>query len=538
MGAASSAICTDPAKILISDERKEQLREAFDAADVIEKNGVLEREEFINFIHSELPQLDHFTNMILKLFGKGKKKKMTFERLLQFYNALEKDDTDPDSLCMVIFNHLDKDNNYFISSKEIIRLHKWIYCEKLKKKKAQEIIDNLNPANPSGLSRDEFIRFFKSQFTSIEEVHNEIDENLDPHVYAAGVNSEHQLGVLTPNRSLKPVEVELTLKYNLIHVAAGHYHTVFVYSDGFAYATGSDKFFQIGNNTSDFYTTPVPVNVCNNVIWAACGEQYTAYLQADGKICYCGPQCFSKTDLKVKPKPIILEGEKPFVYVYGSQYSIAAIDQKGAVYLYDTMVNHQPRKSIFPRPAYDVVCGRTNLVQKEYALVCTIDGTIYGNQAFNKGSNAFIPITRLSQAGVYKLFGYNWTCAALTRNGDVYIWGCNSNGQLGTGNTNSSNEFIKVEFDQKIKDVAIGSEHTLFVACDGNLYSCGNNRNGQLFLGNNKNENKPSLSYEVKGKVSNVVCGANHSIVITDSRFIIHPGMKQFGIDQFVNVQS
>ena len=90
----------------------------------------------------------------------------------------------------------------------------------------------------------------------------------------------------------------------------------------------------------------------------------------------------------------------------------------------------------------------------------------------------------------------------LMDNGEVWVWGLNSYGQLGVGNT--SNVLVPTKVTAlngvNIVDVQlskgyynIGRYHTLFLADDGSLYACGFNGSGQLGIGNTTNQSAPQL---------------------------------------------
>lgn len=90
----------------------------------------------------------------------------------------------------------------------------------------------------------------------------------------------------------------------------------------------------------------------------------------------------------------------------------------------------------------------------------------------------------------------------LLSNGEVYVWGENSSGALGTGDLLNQPIPIKIAALDGINiiDIAMGSFdlvsvatqlHSLFLADDGRIFSCGRNNGGQLGLGDNTDRQTP-----------------------------------------------
>ena len=74
---------------------------------------------------------------------------------------------------------------------------------------------------------------------------------------------------------------------------------------------------------------------------------------------------------------------------------------------------------------------------------------------------------------------------ALTKDGEVYTWGKNNAGQLGTGNRTNSLTIAKIA--NKITDISCAGNETIVKDIEGNIYGTGQNTNGEL--GNGENEN-------------------------------------------------
>ena len=92
--------------------------------------------------------------------------------------------------------------------------------------------------------------------------------------------------------------------------------------------------------------------------------------------------------------------------------------------------------------------------------------------------------------------GNNFT-VSLKENGTVWCFGKNDNGQLGNGNNDNYNTPVQVkdetgnDFLENIKQVATGYSHSVALDKDGNIYTWGLNDNGQLGNGDKANRNIP-----------------------------------------------
>ena len=108
--------------------------------------------------------------------------------------------------------------------------------------------------------------------------------------------------------------------------------------------------------------------------------------------------------------------------------------------------------------------------------------------------------------------GLAHTCAIL--GGELYCWGQNTNGQLGTGDTADANRPTRVTgalAGRTVTDVSVGSYHTCAVA-DGKAYCWGLNNNGQVGDGSTTNRTSPVLLPNQDGfTVTAVSAGQYHS---------------------------
>lgn len=129
---------------------------------------------------------------------------------------------------------------------------------------------------------------------------------------------------------------------------------------------------------------------------------------------------------------------------------------------------------------------------------------------------------------------YGSFSAAVTEDGDLYMWGCNKCGQLGDGTTNDSSIPIKIMKNYKFKSVDLGSDHSAAITESDDLYLWGYNGAGRIGNGSTKNKNEITPNY-IMGNVSVVSLGTGFSAAITNNGKLYAWGTNcdgQLGVDK------
>uniref|UniRef100_A0A3P8V599 Regulator of chromosome condensation (RCC1) and BTB (POZ) domain containing protein 1 n=1 Tax=Cynoglossus semilaevis TaxID=244447 RepID=A0A3P8V599_CYNSE len=122
---------------------------------------------------------------------------------------------------------------------------------------------------------------------------------------------------------------------------------------------------------------------------------------------------------------------------------------------------------------------------------------------------------------------------ALTDTGEVYAWGYNNCGQVGSGST--SNQPIPRRVSSILQNkvavsIVCGQTSSLAVVDNGEVYGWGYNGNGQLGLGSNVNQLTPCRLVALQGLcVQQVVSGYAHSLALTDEGLLYTWGANTYG---------
>ncbi|KAJ3668937.1 hypothetical protein LUZ60_010887 [Juncus effusus] len=124
--------------------------------------------------------------------------------------------------------------------------------------------------------------------------------------------------------------------------------------------------------------------------------------------------------------------------------------------------------------------------------------------------------------------------AVVTDSGALVTFGWGLYGQCGQGCTDDllSPTCVTSILGVKMKDISAGLWHTVCTSVDGDVYSFGGNQFGQLGTGSDQAETVPKLveasCLETKNAKS-VSCGARHSAIITDDGVVFCWGWNKYG---------
>uniref|UniRef100_T1IZ19 acetylcholinesterase n=1 Tax=Strigamia maritima TaxID=126957 RepID=T1IZ19_STRMM len=140
-------------------------------------------------------------------------------------------------------------------------------------------------------------------------------------------------------------------------------------------------------------------------------------------------------------------------------------------------------------------------------------------------------------------YGSGPHCLAYNEFGELYSWGHNGYGQLGNGTTNQvlvPNLVTINLIGKKIVEVSCGSHHSLARTSDGELYAWGQNNCGQVGSGTTTNQSTPrKVTAGINGKnVVAIACGQTSSMAVLDNGEVFgwgYNGNGQLGLGNNVN---
>ncbi|XP_071539192.1 X-linked retinitis pigmentosa GTPase regulator-like isoform X2 [Panulirus ornatus] len=286
------------------------------------------------------------------------------------------------------------------------------------------------------------------------------------------------------------------------------------------------------------------------IIEIACGDEHTAVVTESGRVFMIGSNDMGQLGLgSTKPvnKPSCIKSLKPEKALHiacGRSHTLVSC-VSGSVYVWghngdgqlgtgdldDRLSPIQVLKLDIPPVA--VVAGST------HSAVLTETGEIYiwgnnseGQLGLDVGEQLTPALLTIPDPVVNIACGYYHT-VAVTASGQAYAWGESDHGKLGL--PGSQVPFHRhpqvVPLPEKIVQVAAGSAHTLFLSESGAVYSCGSGNSGELGQGGGELECwVPWQVVETNTRpVVAISCGDNHSSAITDDGYLLTWGCGRHG---------
>lgn len=296
-------------------------------------------------------------------------------------------------------------------------------------------------------------------------------------------------------------------------VSSGNEYSAVIDENGSLWMWGHNELGQLGNGgtgnstfiADDFYfrgsdsTRPcqtTPVKVMDDVVSVSCGNYHTAAIKTDGSL-----------------------------WMWGLNYHGELGNEKQGN---QSLLNRYPYQTTPVKVMTGVVAVSCGF---DHTAAITADGSLWtwghneqgqiGNGKINKQSADFIAAVEVCEVPVKVLdnvsqvsCGYGFT-AAIKTDGTLWMWGDNSNGQLGNnkaGNFEKNSrpyQTVPVQVAADVTSVSCGNQVAAMVKTDGSLWTTGTGSLGTT--GNGKEGDILTAWTQIGGSFSEVDFGSGHA---------------------------
>ncbi|MGH0144461.1 UNVERIFIED_CONTAM: hypothetical protein FKN15_040782 [Acipenser sinensis] len=180
-------------------------------------------------------------------------------------------------------------------------------------------------------------------------------------------------------------------------------------------------------------------------------------------------------------------------------------------------------------------CGRN------HTIVYTAKGNVYTAGGNNEGQlglgdteerTSFHQVDFFTgQCKIKQLAAGSNISAALAEDGRLFMWGDNSEGQIGLGNESHVCVPHEVDVGKPVTWVSCGYYHSALVTADGELYTFGESDHGKLGLPPEQlnNNRVPQPVQGISAQVTRVACGGGHTVALTDNGLLYTFGDGRHG---------
>ncbi|ELA42205.1 uncharacterized protein VICG_00848 [Vittaforma corneae ATCC 50505] len=312
-------------------------------------------------------------------------------------------------------------------------------------------------------------------------------------LFVLGSNLMGQLGLDQDLSSTnRPIEQPFFRNKNIVKIAAGKLHAFILCENNELYSWGVNDDRALGREGDE--RAPTPVAITQKIMDICCGASYSAILTERGQVFACGT--FKSTsgvfgfDSTTKFQPTFkrIKNLRNIKKIFGGQNHIIMTD--GHNNLWTVGANEQGQLGRIHRARNVKRCLEPFQVSSKMKR------------------NANFSFTKAAGGGSHSM--------AINTDFECFGWGSNFNGQLGVGDTTSSEEKRIVLLDN-VKSVACGSTHTIFLTNSNEVFGCGDNTLSQLGIEGTKMEVTPRF---IIGNIDKIAAGCDFCIAQRGSRLL------------------
>lgn len=294
---------------------------------------------------------------------------------------------------------------------------------------------------------------------------------------------------------------------NVTQLTVGFSSSCGLHSNGTATCWGRNDFGQLGDGTDEPTRVAVGVKEITSIKAIESLHNRTCVVREDGFLSCWGLNAVGKPyGMASFFQPVTIPGLADISAVTGEIDQTCVLGKNGNAWCwgnnpYGQLGNGTTQSSELPVPV--TLSEYPAAIDSGAKHMCSLlpSGTAQcwgwnyhgqlGNGVMGLGSDSAIPVPVKNLQNVSMIRTGSFHSCALTKNGQVFCWGRNNNGELGNGTIQTSAVPFQVPGIENAVALSAGSAHTCAVLKDGTARCWGNNIYGQLGNGTQTNTLKP-----------------------------------------------
>jgi alpha-tubulin suppressor-like RCC1 family protein len=329
----------------------------------------------------------------------------------------------------------------------------------------------------------------------------------DGKLWAWGFNGEGQLGYGVTTQAGGPIEVELP---NLRSVHAGDRFSLAVTKGGTVWSWGSNVVGQLGDGTTMARATPAAIPGLVGVQSAAGGRLHSLVLKEDGTVWAFGlndsGQLGNGSLVEYSPVPVQVSDLMGIRAVAaGSNFSLAlrkdgkvlawGSNSKGQLGLPGIAAANEPVEIPTLSSIVAISARRTNAMALDETGKVWTWGEI--PEVSPMGTELVPPSPLAEGADTAAIAAGQLHSLLLKKNGTVFAYGNNSEGQLGDGKTDDTLQLVQTSTLKDIVAIGGGNYHSIALDGQGKVYCWGANGTNQLGTGTPVEQSSEPIPVEI-----------------------------------------
>ncbi len=349
----------------------------------------------------------------------------------------------------------------------------------------------------------------------------------DGSLWSMGDNSKGQLGRTFYNSERSLIGIDTN--WQQISNKDGE-HTIGLKRNGTIWSWGKNTNGQLGIGNTSSTTVPQKIGNDSNWIFVSSSTTHSLAIKKNGTLWSWGNNSYGQLGIgnnSIQSAPIQVGLDSTWKIIYSGNNTSAGIKKDGTLWIWGSNSNGNlglgNNTNYFNTP--QKLGNDTNWAQISFGSFHTLaikrNGTLWAwgaetNGQLGLGQSSFYNSPQKIGSDTNWIFvsASDYHSIALKSNGTIWSWGYNNKGQLGLGNYNQYNTPQKIGNDSNWKTVTAGLNSTFAIKNDSTLWAWGNNGYGQLGTGNNINYNSPQ-KVGVDSKWISIQLGNNFTIGLT-----------------------